>query len=47
MHWNIFGESTDMSKDYQASAADTATQAVLPCMVGDRGIAAKVIPAES
>jgi len=47
MRWNIFGESTNMSKDCQAPAADPATQAVLTCLADDRGVADELIPADS
>ena len=36
-----------MSKDCQVSAVDPATQAVLTCLVDDRGVADEVIPADS
>jgi len=47
MHWNIFGKSTNMSKDCQASTAGLATPAVLTCLVGDRDIADELIPVDS
>jgi len=46
MRWNIFSEPTNMSEDCQALAADPTTQAVLPSLIGDRGVADEVIPAE-